>query len=112
MRKIWTIEASDPREFRVAHCIAVTMRCVDGKYEFDSLEEAVACVPKLQTENPDLDYSVTPYEKLNHRRAGLKGDAGYRFFAGRLSREAAANGCDVWDWVRRPAHGKCEQSVD
>jgi hypothetical protein len=102
MRKICMIESSDPREFQVANCIAVVMRVADGKHEFASLEEAVACIAKLQAKDPDLDYSVTPYEKLDHGYGGLKNDAGYRFFAGRLSKEAAANGCAVSDWVRRP----------
>jgi hypothetical protein len=106
MRKIWMIEGSDPRDFRYGGCAAVTPCVANAQIEFNSLEEAVACIPKLQAKNPDWDYFVGPYEKLAHGYGGLKSDAGdRRFFAGRLSKEAAANGCNVSDWVRRPA--KC-----
>jgi hypothetical protein len=55
MKTIWIIEGSDPHEFRYANCIAVTMRVANDKYEFDSFEEAIACIPQLQAKNPDED---------------------------------------------------------
>jgi hypothetical protein len=66
MKTIWMIESSDPREFCYANCIAVTMCVAGSKHEFDNFEEAVACIPELQAENPDLDYWISPREKLNH----------------------------------------------
>jgi hypothetical protein len=100
MRTIWTIDSSDPHEFCYANCIAVSTCFVDDKYEFDSFEEAVACIPQLQAKNPDLDYAVTPREKLNHGYGSCE-DSRRRFFPGRITAEAKANSCTVTDWVRK-----------
>jgi hypothetical protein len=96
---VWTIESSNPHEFTEANCIAVVTRVADDKIEFDSFEEAVACVPKLQAENRDWDFSVGPWEKLRSGYAHCDDDR-RRFFPGRLTTEAKANGLDVADWVR------------
>jgi hypothetical protein len=97
---IWTIESSDPHDFCFANCIAVTTCIADDKFEFDSFEEAVACIPQLQAENPDLDYAVQPRNKLNHGTGSCE-DTRRRCFAGRITKEADANGCTVTDYVRK-----------
>jgi hypothetical protein len=100
MKTIWMIESSDPHEFCYANCIAVTMCVANSKHEFDSFEEAVACIPQLQAKNPDWDYWVSPRKKLNHGY-GSCDDARCQFFAGRITAEAKANGCTATDWVRK-----------
>lgn len=108
MKTIWMIESSDPREFCYANCIAVTMCVAGSKHEFDNFEEAVACIPELQAENPDLDYWISPREKLNHGY-GPCDDTRHRFFAGRINVEAKANGCTVADWVHK-TKGDCRET--
>src|SRR5262245_15892650 len=100
MRTVWTIESSDPREFCYASCIAVTPCIVDDRYEFDSFEKAVTYIPQLQAKDPDLDFPVDPHRKLRHGYASSN-DARRKFFPGRITAGARANGCLVSDWVHK-----------
>ena len=98
MKMVWQISVSSPMEFRYGNCIAAPAIVANGKYDFNTIEEAVACIPELQAKNPDDDYHIGPVEKLNCGYGHADGPR--RFFPGRLSVEANANNCNVSDWVR------------